>query len=60
MSACANKEPQEAEVTLGRVNPNQIRFDISKYYRYDGSLTTPACTEGIIWTVIYEVFSSFV
>ena len=29
--------------------------DLSEFYNYDGSFTTPPCTEGINWFVVKDV-----
>ncbi|KAK3524379.1 hypothetical protein QTP70_028011, partial [Hemibagrus guttatus] len=31
--------------------------NLASYYRYSGSLTTPGCDEGILWTVFQQPFS---
>ncbi len=43
---------------IAKVNPGSLLPDAPGYYRFDGSLTTPPCSEGVRWMVMQQPISA--
>ncbi|CAD5170941.1 unnamed protein product [Musa acuminata subsp. malaccensis] len=46
---------KEEERVVGFVDPRYIKIGSRKYYRYMGSLTTPPCKQGVVWTISEKI-----
>jgi carbonic anhydrase len=48
------KRPSEAQPHQEKIDINQLLPTEKAYYTFEGSLTTPPCTEGVKWIILKQ------
>ena len=57
IEASAPVKPGASQPIDTRISDLAVMPEGRAYYRYSGSLTTPPCTEGVVWLVLHSVAS---
>ncbi|KAH7680674.1 Carbonic anhydrase alpha-class protein [Dioscorea alata] len=52
---CSITGENATHIPLGVINSKYLKHGNHKYYQYVGSLTTPPCTENVIWNIACKV-----